>query len=373
MNSTRDAGAHRPLILVAKAPQKSLADDIRTGKDPRPEYLILADRLGGDLYTFHDLAGGGALVSLAQKIGGPLMGLAVLGVLRGGRAPFIYVSGEDIGMRLALLHRLLGRKRKIVAVVHNIDTNARRKIFRTIGSSPYLKVIALATSQVKVLTGAIGFEAGSVTFLPTNIDQRFFRGDAPPPPPRGADEPPKVLPVADSYALAVGMESRDYPTLQRAMAMPQFSHIRMHVVASGWSPGAGYAPASGISDASNITVGSRYTSQELRALYAGARLVVFPLNEVTYAAGVTGMMEAMAMSKAVVASDTPGIRDYTRDGKCGAIVPCRDADGLGAAIAKLWDDPSLAQAIGNDNRRWVEVTATTELFVESIATITGVR
>ena len=377
MNSRRSAHVTarepRPIILVAKAPRASLSDDIRDGKDARAEYLVLADRIGADLYTFHDLAGGGAVVSLAQKVGGQLLGLAMLGVLRGGRAPFIYVTGEDIGMRLALLHRLLGRKRKIVAVVHNIDTNARRKIFRTIGPSPYRSVIALATSQVKVLTGAIGFDAGSVTFLPTWIDEFFFRGDAPHPPPRGTDEPPKVFPVADSYALAIGMESRDYPTLQRAMAMPQFSHITMHVVASGWSPGAGYARASGISDASNITVSSGYTSQELRMLYAGARLVVVPLNQVTYAAGVTGILEGMAMSKAVVASDSPGIRDYTRDGKCGAVVPCRDADALGAAIAKLWDDPSLAKAVGNDNRRWVEATTATDLYVESVATLTGVR
>ena len=81
----------------------------------------------------------------------------------------------------------------------------------------------------------------------------------------------------------------------------------------------------------------------------------------------------MAMSKAVVASDTPGIRDDTREGKCGAVVPCRDVNALGAAIAKLRDDPSLANAIGHDNRRCVDVTATTELFDESITTRTGVH
>ena len=81
----------------------------------------------------------------------------------------------------------------------------------------------------------------------------------------------------------------------------------------------------------------------------------------------------MALSKAVVASDTPGIRGYTRDGKCGAVIPCRAANALGAAMAKLRDDPSLANAIGLDNRRCVDVTATTELFVESITTLTGVH
>jgi glycosyltransferase involved in cell wall biosynthesis len=227
-------------------------------------------------------------------------------------------------------------------------------------------------SQVKVLTGAIGFEEGRVKFLHTWIDQLFFRIDAPPPVP-AKDAPPKVFPAPGSYALAIGMESRDYPTLQRAMALPQFSHITMHVVASGWSPGAGYSRASGISDAPNISVSSGYTSEELRMLYAGARLVVVPLNEVTYAAGVTGILEGMSMSKAVVASDSPGIRDYTREGKCGAVVPCHDADALGAAIATLWDNPTHAGEIGEENRRWVEAMATTDLYAENVATLTGRR
>ena len=50
---------------------------------------------------------------------------------------------------------------------------------------------------------------------------------------------------------------------------------------------------------------------ELRALYDAARLVVVPLRPVDYAAGVNGLLEAMAMAKPVILTQTSGILKAT--------------------------------------------------------------
>jgi glycosyltransferase involved in cell wall biosynthesis len=165
------------------------------------------------------------------------------------------------------------------------------------------------------------------------------------------------------------MESRDYPTLQRAA---EGMHLRFQVVASGWSPGAGYGPAEGITTQSNISVSRGLSSGALRDLYRGARFVVVPLKHVTYAAGVSAIVEAMAMGKAVVASRSPGVGDYLKDGISGRLVAVGDFEALRAAIAELWENPALADRMGSHNRDWAERDLSTDRYVERAADLLGV-
>ena len=89
---------------------------------------------------------------------------------------------------------------------------------------------------------------------------------------------------------------------------------------------------------------------ELRDLYRRARFVVLPLNAVDYAAGVTGVVEAAAMDKAVIATSSPGIAEYLVDGQSGLVVPPEDPASLAEAIRTLWNDPAPCEAIGRRNR-----------------------
>ncbi|MBN1130778.1 MAG: glycosyltransferase [Chitinispirillaceae bacterium] len=58
------------------------------------------------------------------------------------------------------------------------------------------------------------------------------------------------------------------------------------------------------------------------------------------------VMEAMALGKAVVATDVNGARELMADGTTGLIVPPRDPAALAAAIAALLDDPARRAAFG---------------------------
>ena len=61
----------------------------------------------------------------------------------------------------------------------------------------------------------------------------------------------------------------------------------------------------------------RYDYAALRALYAESSFVVVPLRETDFQAGVTTILEAMAMGKAVIATRTTGRRTSSRTARTG--------------------------------------------------------
>jgi glycosyltransferase involved in cell wall biosynthesis len=210
-------------------------------------------------------------------------------------------------------------------------------------------VICLGSEQARVLTEEVGLPAAKVKRLHNWLDHTFFR-------PTGH--------AREDFVVAVGMESRDYPTLQAAASGLPY---RFHVIASGWSPDAGYSAAAGIGDRGNVVVERGVTTAALRELYTRARLVVVPLKSVPYAAGVTAVLEAMAMGKAVVVSASPGIMDYVIDGTSARVVPVGDADALRTAIDRLWRDQAEIDRMERHNRAWIESTLNTDQYVEAVA------
>jgi glycosyltransferase involved in cell wall biosynthesis len=60
----------------------------------------------------------------------------------------------------------------------------------------------------------------------------------------------------------------------------------------------------------------------------------------------TTLMEAAAMERPVVTTDIRGCRDVVRDGETGLLVPPRDPEALGAAIASLLSDPERRRRMG---------------------------
>ena len=85
-----------------------------------------------------------------------------------------------------------------------------------------------------------------------------------------------------------------------------------------------------------------YGYRELRDLYASSRFIVVALYETDFQAGVTTILEAMAMGKAVIASRTRGQRDVIEDGVTGIYVPPGDSAALRKAIVDLLASPERA-------------------------------
>jgi glycosyltransferase involved in cell wall biosynthesis len=167
---------------------------------------------------------------------------------------------------------------------------------------------------------------------------------------------------------AVGQEMRDYGTLVEAL---RSSDIRCHIAVGSsllgksdrrwWKKSLEQDPLP-----SNITAGPM-SFTELRGLYARSRFVVVPLIPSTNSNGLTASLEAFAMGKAVIATETPGQVGLLEDGVNCLRVPPHDPHALRAAIERLWNDPELCAKMGASGRELVESTYTFEHWSEMLA------
>ena len=108
----------------------------------------------------------------------------------------------------------------------------------------------------------------------------------------------------------------------------------------------------------------------LRDLYERASLVVVPLLPGTnYAAGVNTVLEAMAMRKPLIVTDTPGIRDYVEPNKTARVVPPGDPAALARAIAEMLEDRACAQTLARNARQIVENGRNLDGYVAAIAAV----
>ena len=86
------------------------------------------------------------------------------------------------------------------------------------------------------------------------------------------------------------------------------------------------------------------------------------------AQGLT-ILEAMALSRQVVASNVGGIPEMIEDGKTGLLVPPHDAGALADAILRLLTDHPLADTLGRAGHDLVHERFCVELMARTVETI----
>jgi glycosyltransferase involved in cell wall biosynthesis len=349
----------RILILIAKDEAAGVPEAARTGEMPRHEYMVLEEALHADRIDFsHVRASKHRLVRLARRIS-PQFGLAALGFVRRREFDRFYCSGEDVSIPFGVLMLAAFDLDRVTTVIHNGGTRKRRVLYRLIPKRVWEHIICLSREQYRVLVDDLKFSPNQVHQSPQWLDTEFYN------PELAADA------SATGYVFACGRESRDYETLQAAA---EGLDIPFHVVASGWSPSAGFATTDAMRSASNITVEAGGLSyRELRDRYHNARLVVVPVREVTYAAGVTSICEGMSMGKAIIATSSPGTRDYVHEGESGIVVPVGDVTALREAIIRLWNDTEACARFGARNRAFAVDTLRVELYAASVARLFDIR
>jgi glycosyltransferase involved in cell wall biosynthesis len=164
----------------------------------------------------------------------------------------------------------------------------------------------------------------------------------------------------DGYILALGQSNRDYPTLLEAV---RGTDLPVTLVAANSSALGGVEPPP------NVCVRYNTGHDETNDLIAGATLHCIPLHEAGYSAGQTVLLRAMARGKAVVVSDTLGVRDYARDGETAVLVPPGEAAALRAALSRLWSDDEERRRIGRQAARSVREEFGFERFAREMVRI----
>jgi glycosyltransferase involved in cell wall biosynthesis len=108
---------------------------------------------------------------------------------------------------------------------------------------------------------------------------------------------------------------------------------------------------------------------DLRQLYADASLVVVPLEETDFQAGITTILEAMSMSRAIVCTHTTGQSDTIIEGETGRYVRPGDPSALRATIESLLADEGEAWRLGRAAQKWVREHADIETYAAELAVL----
>lgn len=345
----------RPVLLtVSGSIDPALRHAIAEGRRPRADYFVLADALDADLLDVtkaHRTAG--RLDRVIAKVAGNAVALAWACHRRRKRYDVVLTDSEQTGLPYAALTRLAGRRPRHAMIGHRLSAGKKVLVLRALRLRSRIDHLLLyASSQVRFAVEQLGFDVRSVTLTSFMVDTAFWR-------PSGLTIPARSRPMI----CAAGLELRDYPTLMSAV-----SDLDIDVViaaASPWSKRPDTSAAAEIP--ANVEV-RRLDHFELRQLYAEATLVVVPLQETDFQAGITSILEGMAMERPVICSLTAGQTDTIIGDVNGLYVRPGDPTALRAAITRLLDDPAEAARLAAAGREWVCANADIEVYARRLAT-----
>ena len=96
----------------------------------------------------------------------------------------------------------------------------------------------------------------------------------------------------------------------------------------------------------NVTAGPLDPVEYDRRLFAASVVIVALEARPDRSSGQTTYVNAMALGKPIVITDTPGVRDYVIDQQTGLIVAPHDPAAMALAVQSLVDSPELRRRIG---------------------------
>jgi glycosyltransferase involved in cell wall biosynthesis len=346
----------RVMLTVSGVLAVDVREQIASGKRPRADYLELARSFNADLldYTAARTISGRAGAVL-EKFGGPnlVLAYACWKVRKSYQA--IVTDGEQIGLPLAVFLKLTpGTRPRHLMIVHVISEPKKTFFLDWLGAQTAIdRFITYSRWQQRFIEDRWNLGRNRVLWSSFMVDQEFFSSE-------------RVTPNSNArpQICAVGLERRDYETLLRAV-----EGLDVHVViaaASPWSKQAEGVAARTIP--SNVTV-RKFTQYELRQLYADSSFMVMPLEDVKFQAGVTAILECLAMGKPVICSRVPGQTDVVAEDENGRYVPPGDPLTLKTEISRLLSSPEEAARLGANGRRLIECQMNLDLYVQNLTDV----
>ena len=279
---------HRVLLTVSGEIPAELDQQVDAGLRPRADYNVLRDTLGADVVdvTLARAESGrtGRLIHRALGVG-PLLGWFCF--RRRQAYDVIVTDGEQVGIPLALLSRIFGRGHaRHAMIVHIISVPKKAVLIRATRIAKLIdRYIVYSSKQGDFARERLGVDESRIVLSTFMVDSHFF-------------DPEQVEVEQRSMICSAGLERRDYPTLMKAV-----DGLDVDVVIAAASPWSKRLDSTeGETVPPNVTV-QRFDLFELRELYAAAQFVVMPLENVEFQAGITTILEAMSMERAVLCTE----------------------------------------------------------------------
>ena len=241
--------------------------------------------------------------------------------------------------------------KKVVMFDYNISGQLgnvrtfKQKVFRSVVSGVDA-FITLSIEEAEAMKRIYPKKAQNIVYLPFACDGSYYK-------------PIEGL-VEEDFILSVGRDpGRDLFTLCKAVSG---LGVSCKVTAKKTQLDA-------VGDVPSEIERQDFTSKELLEAYTKAKLVAIPLNPKypNDSMGCSTLVEAMAMSKAIVATDTVTMRNYITDGVNGRLVPQGDSDTLRVVIKELLQDDEQRNILGKNAREFVIRNCDPEKFAEELA------
>lgn len=306
--------------------QRQLDAAVHAPGDAEP---TLVDRLGARLICSP------AVWALARRLARQL---------RDGDVVFAY---DNDGLLISGLCALRRRRVRMTLSVMSPERLRFRLAMRLVRGNRRIEHFGVNTRRkAAFLADRLGVPADRVHVGRDQTDTSFFT-----PGPRAT--------LARPMLFAAGREQRDYRTLAEAT---RDLDIDVRVCAA--SPNASSKMPVAYPDPvpANMTFGP-YPWPEFRQAYRDADVVVVPLLDHDYAAGMTVVMEALACRRPVVATVTEGSMQEMVDGGYVVGVPPGDALAMRKAIVGLLEDPAAAERLAERGYRKVLADHTSDRAV----------
>lgn len=342
------------LVTVSGVIASNIHEQIAEGKRPRADYLELARVLKADLLDYPAARRvTGRFGALLERLAGADIMLAWACFRLRKTYSTIFTDGEQVGIPFALLSKVIGARQRAhhIMIVHILSVKKKMAFFDYMAIQSHIdRFLVYSTWQKQFIEQRWSILPEKVVFTPFMVDKDFFNSI--PMPDQAKNEP---------MICAVGLEARDYPTLLAAVKdLP----VRVIIAAaSPWSKRSDNTQGRIIPE--NVQI-QKFSQYELRQLYADARFMVMPLQNVNFQAGVTAILEAMAMERAVICTRTSGQTDVVVEGETGLYVSPSDDSELRNAIIYLLNNPDIAQRMGKNGRKRVDQSMSLDHYVERI-------
>ncbi len=389
ITTSHKGGKPRVLLAISLQPADTMRAEIAADKQPRRDYLALQEMLDADVVYLRDTKRT-RLAGLIKLLFGPFTALAWAAFCRRHQYDIIFTDTEIVSLPLAMLLKL-SRARpgypRHVALAHYLSPFKKRIFFRLGVGSHIDTIIVHSSAQFVVATDTLRIPGRRVVRLPYQVDVHFWHPLAP------SSIGSNLISAANDRPIICvpGLECRDYPTLLSAVR-----DLNVSVYISTRAVIPEQAALEKLPEWPKNTSIKIYDYRTLRQLYACARFVIVPLLEVDFQAGITVILEAMAMGKAVIVSGIRGQTDVVRDPRnngrgssvrtwwpgfldnpdvaetlgrlpTGFYVTPGDPDELRNTIQYLLDHPEVADELGHNGRRIAEAYFSLEAFAQRFA------
>jgi len=266
--------------------------------------------------------GGGVLSKLARL-------RCAFQAARAARSADLVVSlGPGLGSALEIARRIIGVTTQHCSYYLNFD-HMPYGLTRKRQALPYRMIdrfVVSSTMERSLYSAHFGIDPERIDVIlwsvnpPVATDRRLVEGD---------------------YICAVGGNARDYAMLVRiARSRP---HMQFVIVARP-------ANLEGLDIPPNVTSFCNIPFSDTMAIVRDARAMALPLIATDTPCGHVTIVAAFYLGTPVAATDSTGITDYIHDGENGLIAESGSDEALRNALDRLWNDPALANRIGEAGR-----------------------